>query len=170
MGFCFRALSVKHLFDVYLLLLIPATTLLLHTRGLLFSITDVHMVPVHFLRAISCISGSTDIEAKARKKLSQFFLRHNPTDASSVIGFLSLLHFLFRSFSGLTLCLFSPSLSLSGTDLWDQPSKTDSEFFTDHECVSSYATEAEMERKQGRTSKYVTYLSVFFSHFSFNLG
>lgn len=66
--------------------------------------------------------------------------------------------------------VYSLHLSLSGTDLWDQPSKTDSEFFTDHECVSSYATEAEMERKKGWTSKYVTYLSVFFFHFSFNLG
>lgn len=47
------------------------------------------------------------------------------------------------------LFILSISLSLSGTDLWDQPSKTDSEFFTDHECVSSYATEAAMERKKG---------------------
>lgn len=35
---------------------------------------------------------------RGQGSLSKFFLRHNPTDASSVIGFLSLLHFLFRSF------------------------------------------------------------------------
>lgn len=81
------------------------------------------------------------------KKLSQFLLRHNPTDASPVIGFLSLLHFLFLLFFW-PCTLFILSISLSSTDLWDQPSKTDSEFFTDHECVSSYVTEAAIKREK----------------------
>lgn len=94
------------------------------------------------------LSASPDSEAEAREKLSQFEPGHNPTDASPVIAFFSRLHFLFHPFSGLALFLFSPSLSLSSTDLWDQPSKTDSEFFTDHECVSSYVTEAEIYREK----------------------
>lgn len=85
----------------------PLRHIAFRIRGGLFSI-----FPVHFLRAISCISGSPDIEAKARNKLSQFLLRHNPTDASSVIGFLSLHRFLFHSFSGLLALPYSLHLSL----------------------------------------------------------
>lgn len=51
-------------------------------------------------------------------------------------------------FSAVALSLFSPSLSLSSTDLWDQLSKTDSGFFTDHECGSSYVMEAEIKRQK----------------------
>lgn len=135
---------------MHLLLLIPSTILLFIYVTVCFPSFMFHISPTPSSEPFSCISGSPDNEAKARKKLSQFLLRHNPTDASSVIGFLSLLHFLFCCFSGLAPSLFSPSLSLSlsSTDLWDQPSKTDSEFFTDHECVSSYVTKAETKREK----------------------
>lgn len=45
----------------------------------------------------------------------------------------------FPSFSLLS------SLSLPAADLWDQPSKTDSHFFTDHQYVSGYTTASEGE-------------------------
>lgn len=143
LGLCFRALSVKHLFDVYLLLLIPTTTLLLHTRGLLFSITDVQIVPVHFLRAISCISSSQGSQEAVTIFPQTQSHRCQLSDWFSLPPSYSFLLFFWP------YPLFILSISLSGIDLWDQPSKTDSEFFTDHECVSSYATEAEMERKKG---------------------
>lgn len=134
-------------FDVHLLLLTPTTVLLFIYVTVYFPSFMLHISPIPFLRAISCISGSPDNEAKARKKLSQFLLRRNPTDASPVIGFLSLLHFLFPLFFW-PCTLFILSISLSSTDLWDQPSKIDSEFFTDHECVSSYVTEAAIKREK----------------------
>lgn len=114
--------------------------------GTLFSIAHLRLSAVAFLRARSCIADSPDNEAEVRSELSQFLLRHNPTDAKSVIGFLSLPPFLSFLLFFLALSLFSPSLS--STDLWDQPSKTDSGFFTDHECVSSYVTEAEIKREK----------------------
>lgn len=48
---------------------------------------------------------------------------------------------------------FSFSLFLRA-DLWDQPSKNDSQFFTDHECVSGNATGR--ERQSERTCEHVT--------------
>lgn len=75
-------------------------------------------------------------------------------------SFIFLFHSLLALYSSLSvLSLF---LSLSAADLWDQPSKTDSHFFTDHECVSGYATEREGERERvgererERTCEYVT--------------
>lgn len=86
-------------------------------------------------------------EAKARKKLSQLLLRHNPTDAMLGDWFSFPPSFSFLLF--FWPCTLSVlSISLSSTDLWDQPSKTDSEFFTDRECVSSYVTEAKIKREK----------------------
>lgn len=58
----------------------------------------------------------------------------------------------FPSFSLLS------SLSLPAADLWDQPSKTDSHFFTDHQYVSGYTTASEREWERVRESecKYAT--------------
>lgn len=53
------------------------------------------------------------------------------------------------------------SLSLPAADLWDQPSKTDSHFFTDHQYVSSYTTESEREWERVNANMQLTYLSIF---------
>lgn len=163
LGLCFPALSVKDLFDVYLRLLIPLHHIATSYRWpfvLHHWLPPSHFLHLRLLRhwgrgSQEAVTIFTQTQSH-RCQLGDWF-----SFPSSLFSF----PLFFWPYP-----LFILSISLSGTDLWDQPSKTDSEFFTDHECVSSYATEAEMERKKGWTSKYVTYLSVFFSHFSFNLG
>lgn len=128
----------------------------LHICGSLFSIICGHIFAVPFLRAISCVSprqrgqGSQQAVTVFTQTLSRW---RQPGDWFSFLR-----HFPFCFFFIWPCALFILSISLSSTDLWDQPSKTDSEFFTDHECVSSYATEVEMETQKGFTNKYVAYL------------
>lgn len=95
--------------------------------------------------SLPAISGSSDNEAAVHGTLSAAVHDSYP-DANSrmptwwlVVSpsfiFPGLVHSLL-----LSLCSLSLSRCLSAADLWDQPSKTDSYFFTDHECVSGYAT------------------------------
>ncbi len=124
-----------------------------------------------FSEPISCISGSPDNEAEVRTTLSAAVHISYP-DTNSQMSTWRLVvfpSFVFIFDSPLAFALSSlplPLFSLSTADLWDQPSKTDSHFFTDHECVSGYATEMKREnernrvREKERTCEYVTNIFV----------
>lgn len=99
--------------------------------------------------------------AEVHKTLSatvhDFFIFFTPTHRCQPGDWLSFPPSIFFFHSLLALCSLysSPSvLSLSAADLWDQPSKTDSHFFTDHECVSGYATEREIEKEREREREH----------------
>lgn len=85
-------------------------------------------------------------------------LSQTPTHRCQLGDWLSFFpSFSFHSFFLPLHSLLFPSLSCA--DLLDQPSKTDSRFFTDHDCVSSYATKMERERKSDCVNMW--HLSVF---------
>lgn len=116
---------------------------LLRSLSCCVGICLVPLPPSHFWFLSQRGSGSRNAVSSCARLLP----RRQLTDANLVIGCLSLLHFPWPRALFTPLPLFSLSLCLSAADLWDQPSKTDSYFFTDHECVSGYATR---ERERGR--------------------
>lgn len=138
--------DMSHIFDVHLLLLLPSTILLfvyvtVCLPPLMFHVSPISFPPSHFLHLwLPRQRGHGSQEAVTIFTKTQSHRCH-----ARWLVFSPSLFFFYTLF----LALRSLSiLSISLSNLWDQPSKTDSEFFTDHECVSSYVTEAEIKREK----------------------